>query len=77
MITLAALLIHNLLSGLEGLCEIHDIHGCPPFLASELAAVVPCRENSQSTHWFYQMMFTGLFQSDAQILCSHHYIKFL
>ena len=42
--------------------------GCPPFLASELAAVVPCRENAHSTHWFSRLMFTGLFQSDAQTL---------
>ena len=32
--------------------------GCPPFLASELAAVVPCRENAHSAHCFFQMMVT-------------------
>ena len=42
--------------------------GCPPFLASDLVAVVPCRENAHSTNWFSRMMFTGLFQSDAQTL---------
>ena len=47
--------------------------GSPPFLTSELAEVVPCRENAHSAHWFSQMMFTGLFQGDAQTLHPHHY----
>ena len=37
------------------------------FLAAELAAVVPRRENAHIAHWLSRMMFTGLFQSDAQI----------
>ena len=44
---------------------------CLPFLASELAdgsSLSWKRSQRLLTHWFSQMMFTGLFQSDAQTL---------
>ena len=39
----------------------YSLPGCFPLLVSELAAVVPCRENAHSAHWFSQIVFLWSF----------------